>query len=66
MQIYRVVSTEVDNMPIYIPWLTLPSAVFENSAVSILVPLAAGMGVGLSVPSIRMKCVRVVTGAYIL
>ena len=38
-------------MTLYIQWLTLPSIVFDKPAFSILLPLAAGMGVGLSVPS---------------
>jgi translocator protein len=36
-------------MTTYIPRLTLPSAVFENPAVSILLPIALGTAVGFSV-----------------
>ena len=35
-------------MTTYIPSLTLPSVIFENAAASILLPIAAGTGVGFS------------------
>lgn len=35
-------------MTTYIPSLTLPSALFENAAASILLPIAAGTAVGFS------------------
>lgn len=36
------------NMTTYIPALTLPSAVFANGPVSILLPIVAGTAVGYS------------------
>ena len=36
------------NMTTYIPSLTLPSAIFENAAISILFPIVAGTAVGFS------------------
>lgn len=38
----------ISNMTTYIPSLTLPSAIFENAAVSVLLPIAAGTAVGFS------------------
>lgn len=35
-------------MTTYIPSLTLPSAVFENAALSVLFPIVAGTAVGFS------------------
>lgn len=35
-------------MTTYIPSLTLPSAVFDNAAISVLLPIAAGTAVGFS------------------
>ncbi|EON62081.1 hypothetical protein W97_01300 [Coniosporium apollinis CBS 100218] len=46
-------------MTTYIPSLTLPSAVFEQPAVSVLVPLALGLGVGYSTrPTQAQKLAR--------
>jgi hypothetical protein len=36
------------NMTTYIPSLTLPSAIFENAALSVLFPIVAGTAVGFS------------------
>ena len=36
------------NMTTYIPSLTLPSAIFENAAISVLFPIVAGTAVGFS------------------
>lgn len=35
-------------MTTYIPSLTLPSVIFENAALSVLLPIAAGTAVGFS------------------
>lgn len=35
-------------MTTYIPSLTLPSAIFENAAISVLFPIVAGTAVGFS------------------
>ena len=35
-------------MTTYIPSLTLPSAIFENAALSVLFPIVAGTAVGFS------------------
>ncbi len=40
-------------MTTYIPSLTLPAVVFETPALSILLPLAGGMAVGLGLVSSR-------------
>ena len=44
-------------MTTYIPSLTLPSAIFENAALSILFPIVAGTAVGFST---QRKHVRVI------
>ena len=50
-QLYlRLIDTSFKNasMTTYIPSLTLPSVIFENAALSVLLPIAAGTAVGFS------------------
>lgn len=42
-------------MTTYIPSLTLPSVIFENAALSVLLPIAAGTAVGFSTQ--RKTCI---------
>jgi len=42
------ISSPTASMTTYIPSLTLPSVIFENAALSVLLPIAAGTAVGFS------------------
>ena len=42
-------------MTTYIPSLTLPSAIFENAAISVLFPIVAGTAVGFSTQRKNME-----------
>lgn len=53
-------------MTTYIPSLTLPSVLFENAAVSILLPIAAGTAVGFSTQRRTNKtCIHVASSTCI-
>jgi benzodiazapine receptor len=45
-------------MTTYIPQLTLPQAVFDSPAISILLPIALGTGVGFLVRRSKTLCLH--------